>query len=358
MNRVSVGVIGCGGIAQMMYLPYLQDLREKYCVKAVCDVSSKLVKDTREKFNIELGFTEVDDLLNTDVDAVIILTPYHTEQVIKSARAGKHILVEKPMCYNTKEADRIINAVEKADVKLMVAYMKRYDPGYRIGIERIKKMRDIKFIRVHDFPHNNNRLISNIYDIPRYNDIPQDLAETTEQKITEAKITALGSKNKIVLEAYQMLLGVASHDINILRAAFGEPMCILKTDIWGKGSSILSIMDYGKNCKCVFEIARTERKWFEEEMVVFGDNETVSISFPSPFLKNAATKVSVREMEGETITYKEYLSSFDEAFKLELKYFYQVITEDIPILTTAYEAKEDIQLLTKMVKHYITDNMC
>jgi len=354
LKRISVGIIGCGGIAQMMYLPYLKDLKEKYYVKAVCDVSPKLVSETKEKYNLELGFTEVDELLNiTDIDAVIILTPYHTEQVIKAALAGKHVLVEKPMCYNLQEADRIIKAAEEADIKLMVAYMKRYDPGYQLGVERIKKMKNIKFIRAHDFPHDNNCLISDIYDIPRFNDIPSKLVEETKERITEAKVEALGSRDETALEAYQMLLGVASHDINILRGALGEPRRILRADIWNQGSSVLVIMDYGENCKCVFEVARTKRKWFEEELVVFSDQETVRISFPSPFHKNAATKLSVREMEGGTIAYKEYISSYAEAFKLELEQFHRVITEDIPILTTAYEAKEDIRLLGEMVRHYL-----
>src|SRR5207247_234525 len=66
-----------------------------------------------------------------DVDAVLVLTAgSHAEPAIAAARAGKHVFVEKPMCYTAREADEMIAAATASGVTLMVGYMKAYDPTY------------------------------------------------------------------------------------------------------------------------------------------------------------------------------------------------------------------------------------
>ena len=72
------------------------------------------------------------DLIATDVDAVLVLTSgSHAPIAIAAAEAGKHVLVEKPMCFSVAEGRAMIAAAERAGVTLMVAYNKRYDPAYR-----------------------------------------------------------------------------------------------------------------------------------------------------------------------------------------------------------------------------------
>ena len=67
-----------------------------------------------------------------DVDAVLVLTSgSHAPIAIAAAEAGKHVLVEKPMCFSVAEGRAMIEAAERAGVTLMVAYNKRYDPAYR-----------------------------------------------------------------------------------------------------------------------------------------------------------------------------------------------------------------------------------
>jgi predicted dehydrogenase len=130
MSRViKVGVIGCGEIAQWMHLPFLTELPD-FQVTAVCDISPKVVEYVGARFGVERRFTNVEELLaQGDVEAVAIATPIHSDPAIAAARAGKHVLVEKPMAFNLDEAKAMVEAAESAGVVLMVAYMKRYDPG-------------------------------------------------------------------------------------------------------------------------------------------------------------------------------------------------------------------------------------
>ena len=67
---------------------------------------------------------------NPDVDAVYVALPnsMHAEYTIRSAKAGKHVLCEKPMCINVREAHAMIDACKEANVKLMIAYRCHFEP--------------------------------------------------------------------------------------------------------------------------------------------------------------------------------------------------------------------------------------
>src|SRR3954454_18052674 len=133
-RRLRIGVIGCGTVAQIMHLPYLHSLPDLFEIAALSDLSSALVQAMGKKYGVpaEHCYTGYQQMLLADIDAVLVLTAgSHAPPVIAAIEAGKHVLVEKPLCFTLREADAIIAATAKHNVKVMVAYMKRYDPGYR-----------------------------------------------------------------------------------------------------------------------------------------------------------------------------------------------------------------------------------
>ena len=101
-----------------------------------------------------------------EVQAIYVSTPHpmHVEWVIKAARAGKHILCEKPIGMNRLETRRMIDAADAADVCLMEAYMYRFHPQTRKVIELIRggeigEVRHIDAVYGFTLPvHANNRL--------------------------------------------------------------------------------------------------------------------------------------------------------------------------------------------------------
>lgn len=140
-KKMGFGIIGCGGIARDAHLPSLKEIPE---VKIVA-ISRRREKEARriaEEFGVENWYADNNQVINNDdVDAVIICTPpkYHQELAIASAKAGRHILCEKPMAITVKEADRMIEAARKARVKLAVAEMKRFNPGFRRAKEILEE---------------------------------------------------------------------------------------------------------------------------------------------------------------------------------------------------------------------------
>jgi predicted dehydrogenase len=88
-------------------------------------------------YNYE-NFDEI--VRNPAVDAVYIALPnsMHAEYTIRAAKAGKHVLCEKPMCINVAEGERMIAACKAANVKLMIAYRCHYEPTNLRAIQLIR----------------------------------------------------------------------------------------------------------------------------------------------------------------------------------------------------------------------------
>ena len=127
VNRVGVAVIGCGRIASA-HLPAIRDIAEFERVATVDAVPERAEKAAKE-FGFARWFTSVDQVLELpEVQAVVVLLPHkdHCPVSIKALRAGKHVLVEKPIALDTAEADQMIAAAEQAGCKLMVAHVIRF----------------------------------------------------------------------------------------------------------------------------------------------------------------------------------------------------------------------------------------
>lgn len=137
-NKLGVGVIGCGAIAEIVHLPVYKEMPQTD-LKAVCDTDKDRAEEIADKFDAESWYTNYKDLLERDdIDAVSICTPnsFHREHSVAAANAGKHILLEKPMAPTLEDCDKIIEASQRAGVKLMIGVNSRFLSSAR----RVKKL--------------------------------------------------------------------------------------------------------------------------------------------------------------------------------------------------------------------------
>jgi predicted dehydrogenase len=121
-DRVRLGVLGAGNIADMNVAGYLKD---PHCdVLAVCDVDVALAKDAAERWGVPRVYGNLDELLaDSDIDAVEILTPTHLHHAHVSAAlgAGKHVSVQKPITNSVDEAFELGKTAEDAGLTLRVS---------------------------------------------------------------------------------------------------------------------------------------------------------------------------------------------------------------------------------------------
>lgn len=354
MKPVRVGVIGLGMVAQIMHLPYLKEM-EEFEITAVCDAAPELSKRIAAFFGVPNAFTDYKDLIACpDVDAIIILTFYHSDIAVAAAAAGKHILCEKPVSFSAQECRVMMNAAERAGIIFMVGYMKRFDEGYRLGQKyfgEMKKKGDVRYISVHDACFRNDLAIRSMYDLWQY-PVPAAVMKESSAKIGASLKQAMGSAPAYVVGAYRLLLETGSHDINVLRGAFGSPRKVLSTEIWPNGNWFTTMLDYGGEVRCVLTIARSARNWGDEHITAYGMTSTVAVEFPNPFHKNEATLVHRTTMKGDSTTFETTKASHSEAFKNELKHFHECIAKGRKPLTSIEDALEDTELMTNIIKAY------
>jgi predicted dehydrogenase len=124
-----LGVLGTGAVSQIVHMPILTD-REDVEVVAVSDTDIPKAKAIAARFGVKRVLSDQDLLEGDMVDGVVISTPnhMHEEQAMAALRAGKHVLVERPLALTAKGVDRLLKTARKANKVLMAGMSHRYRP--------------------------------------------------------------------------------------------------------------------------------------------------------------------------------------------------------------------------------------
>jgi predicted dehydrogenase len=133
-ERLRVGIIGGGAIAQVAHLPVLKKLKTVE-VQAICDTDLPKARALADRFGVKDALDDIEDLLrNEELDAVVISSPNHLHEahVLAALSANLHVLVEKPLTVTSASVQRILKAAEKRDRIVMVGMNHRYRPDVQI----------------------------------------------------------------------------------------------------------------------------------------------------------------------------------------------------------------------------------
>lgn len=142
MKKVRYGVVGAGWISQVAFMPGVA-AAENSEMTAIVSGNAANAKRLAGFYGIEgiWHYDQYDEMLAAGVvDAVYIALPneMHADYAIRAARAGKHVLVEKPLAVSVAECDAMIAAAREAGVYLMTAYRLHNEPGTVEVLERIR----------------------------------------------------------------------------------------------------------------------------------------------------------------------------------------------------------------------------
>jgi predicted dehydrogenase len=128
-----VAILGLGSYGTRV-ADAMQSCKRAKLVGAISGTPAKL-KEWQTKYNIAekncYNYENFDRIKsNRDIDAVYVITPnaLHREQVIRVAKAGKHAICEKPLAVNAQQGQEMIDACQKANVKLLVGYRMHFEP--------------------------------------------------------------------------------------------------------------------------------------------------------------------------------------------------------------------------------------
>ncbi len=159
MNSVKYGLVGIGNTFNSAWPYHYVGCKDNPKIKfvSVYDKNQKKANKLAKIFKLKT-FSSYQDLLESDIDAVLVMVPHHAheEVVIEAAKAGKDILCEKPMATTLEGCDKMIEVTKKAGVKFMIAENHRFLPAHQV---------------IHNFV--NQGTVGKVFMIRTYEGVPE-----------------------------------------------------------------------------------------------------------------------------------------------------------------------------------------
>jgi predicted dehydrogenase len=351
---IRVGIVGCGEVAQIIHLPTLRDLGDLFRVTALCDVSRNVLNAVSASLPGVKTFTSYLDLLNaSEVDAVLIANPnvFHAEVALDAMKAGKHVLIEKPVCITLDQADELLATEQKYGVTAQVGFMRRHAPAFAEAVERISAVRaDIILARVHDVIGQNSLIIDSTTPVVRGDDVDASIVARGRTALSDAMKRAIGFSDGPKAAAYNLLLGLSSHDISAMRELIGKPESVISATVRNGGRAITASFDYG-HFVCQFQTAVDRIPHFDAHLEVNTPDEVVRIDYDTPYIRHLPATLTLLKMHGEAgcSQDKSFPTRYD-SFGVEWRDFHENITRKRTPKTSIADAREDLMIFKQMIE--------
>jgi predicted dehydrogenase len=352
---IRMGVVGCGRIAQVMHLPFLDELPE-FDLVALSDVSSDVLDGLSQRYPRAATHLDYAELLaRDDVDAVAVCTPDHAAVAEQSARAGKHVFVEKPLCFTPEEGRSLAAAVEASGVRLMVGYMRRYDPAVRRLLEELPELAPVRLVRALD-TLGLRSVPTDVYALA----LPPEGSggRVFDRGAFAHKLaTAVGSDDPRRSSLYWIMLMLAVHDFAVLRAIVGAPEEITHVELLGPSHLIVAFR-HSDGARATLELGVwPEQTWSDTTVDVVGDAAVTSLNFPNPWIRYVPTTLTQRRAGGDGTTVVLPPPSYRYAFREEWLEFHAAIVEDRDPLTGLDDGLADVELSAAVVNAIPTEQL-
>jgi predicted dehydrogenase len=318
-KKIKLGIIGAGIAANKLHLPAIKKLTEEYEIAAVCSHTEEKAKAFSERNGNIPFYTDYKKLLkNKEIDAIDIVLPIDLNyKVTKAAlKAGKHVIVEKPIAVSIKEADKMLSLQKKYNSVMMVAENYRYKNLFKKAKEVIDSGRLGK-------PY-----------AAQWN-LFQQMTTANEYGATKWR------QNNTYPGGFITDGGV--HHIAALRTLFGEASSVYSSvdcinPSIGTVDTMNSIITFKSGIKVNYNVFFSAVSNYENRFLIFCSNGTIEIKENVLQIKNSDSSVDVEDFGTET------------GFTDEFRNFYFAITSDAKIIGTFDEAYKDFELVIKLLK--------
>lgn len=317
-------VVGLGKFATEQMMPNFKNCKHS---KLVAFVSSdkKKTQGYCEQYNVSpdnvYTYDEMDKIKdNKEIDIVYVITPVglHAEHTIKAAKAGKHVLCEKPMARTVEECQQMIDACKENNVKLMIAYRCQYEPYNQAAI---KKIRDGELGKVRYITADHGRMIE------------PDQGSTEKQRV-DIELAGGGS-----------LMDIGIYSLNACRYLTGEePIEVIAMESTDKSDkrfkevedNIHFVLRFPSgilgNCTSSYSIEGVKR------YRVFGDKGWLNLD---PATEYSYHKLVVGDSKKQT----EYIIEEENHFAAEMDHFSECVKNNKTPRTPGEEGLKDVKYI-------------
>ena len=355
MQIVRVGIIGLGEVAQIIHLPILQALGDRYQVTAICDISPTLLSAMGERYRIPDSARHADfrDLVaRNDVDLVFVLNSneYHAECAIAACEAGKHVLIEKPIALTTADAEAIAAARDKVGVQVMVGYMRRFAPAFVEAVDEVRQLDRIRYVRVRDIIGHNRLMIEQSSSVIYPTDFPAAAIADRKERNAAMLDAALGvDATPTLRRAYGMLAGLSSHDLSAMRELLGgPPRGVISARAWDGGGFLTVLMDYG-DFGAYLETGSDGQRRFDAHLEVLGTSRSVKVQYDTPYIRHLPTTLEIAYEDGDRHVETVIRPTFKDPYTHELEELYEVVVNGVTPKTSVEDSLEDLHLFQQII---------
>jgi predicted dehydrogenase len=351
-EKVRIGWIGCGFMGQQVHLPSFQKCKNAEIV-AISDLRPRLAEAVAERWKIKKVYPTHSELIHDDeVDAVVEITNRfsHAAIAIEALEAGKHVFTEKPIASTAEDAKKMVEAAEKRHVKLMVGYMKRFDTG----VQRAKSAFN-ELITSDRVTYARSHMFSGDWLCGPF---AEQLIKT-EEKYPEIEPRYPKFLSK---EFFNLMEGLLEqiHNINLPRFFLGEPVSVdyssrfIRPPDWVNPlhtwpiTVSLYILNYG-DFPLVLEYGGGTWDFWDEQLMIYLENNWIDIRTPPPCLRNVPAKVHIYRA-GKTQTDEYPHGSWLWAFEQEAQHFVNCIIDDEKPVSDGADSYRDLVIVEALVK--------
>jgi len=353
VERINVGVIGLGEVAQIIHLPILDALSGRYQIAALCDISPGVLAAVGQRYDVAPAhrYTDADDLVaQGNLQAVLVLNSdeYHADCAIAALKHGCHVLVEKPMCLTLSEAEAIVTTRDDARLQVVVAYMRRFAPAFQEARAEIWRLGKINYVRVRDIIGRNRLIIDQAANVLRFDDISPALTRDRSARAARQVQDAIGEAPADLVSAYRLLCGLSSHDLSAMRELLGAPRRVIAASQWNGGRFLAVIFEYDGYC-AVLETGVDEQLRFDAHIEVYGVSKSIRLQYDTPYIRHLPTTLVIHETAGDAFNQTVSRPTFKDPYTYELEHFHDVVTGRAVPKTTPEDYMEDLRLFRLIV---------
>lgn len=358
MERVRLGYVGCGFMAQKVHLPNFASL-PNCSLAAIAEVRTALGEKVAARFGVPKLYRSHEDLLhNPDIDAIAVSATYviQAEVARQAAALGKRVFMEKPMAVSVRQAQTLLDACASGGGRIMVGYMKRYDAGNELVHETVAGWRQsgdmgrIIYLRAHGFCGD---WIAGL-DTP-VDTVPEAKPEPPPDEYLPDWLPREHTNR------YLAYLQQYTHNINLIRYILdaGDNVRVRAVDLDSDGYTGTVTLD-AAGVRAVLESGSLKFYRWDEHTQVYFERGWVHTWAPPLLQRNAVAEVEIYRNDlaagsaAHTITRPVAEPRWTWSYKREAEHFIRQVQTGEPFRSPAEDTLTDVRLFEDIYRMWLS----
>ena len=351
MQKIRLGYVGCGFMAQKVHLPNFHAIPDCDLV-ALAEVRQELGQRVQTRFGIPKLYPDHHAMLaDPEIDAIAVSAAFSVQGDIArdALLAGKDVFMEKPMAVALSQADAILAAEQASGRRLMVGYMKRHDAGNELVKTQLTQFRasgelgPITYVRNHGFCGD---WICGL-------DTPMD---RSDEPMPSAPAILPAWLPKEFEGQYLGYLQQYTHNVNLMRWFLdaGDNVRVRSVDLDEDGYTGIVVFDMA-GTRAVLETGRISHYRWDEQTQIYFRHGWIQTSAPPLLLKQVPAEVEIYRA-GETQSFSRPIPqpAWSWSYKREAEAFIHALQTGEPFRATVQDTRTDVRLFEEIFQLYLT----